>query len=523
MLFATSERDAAHWSHRMPFEEARVRLFNLIFDLLGGEDGGWSADSTRSFVGYAPVLEALAEYLHVENYKSLVNELDNTRSALAEAGGVSLWRFLLQVVRRILEREQSKIGGNVRGALQQVAGAAGWSRWDDLYRPEEQCARVLARRVLNAKMPQLPDGLPTELRGPYEAALEGSVLQHPFVGDNDQGFANVVFQEYLYAWGLTSGSHQQQAQVRQLLSAEYLPSPLLARFILTLAGAGAQPTVDSEDFGILYESLRSQGRTQSDVFLALTSDENADTIGHVSNARESAPEVTFRLRKSGPRARVMFLRRLSNAGVAINGDVDLGMDRTAFLLGPDVDLECETLRVPAASVRVQTLRDEHQPDAADVVLVAAAHEASGALPQLTVQGSGIFGVRWPHLAYPWIAYQLHPGEISSSEGDEWEIMEAARALNRILRWFRSRGYGGLTRHSDLIERFAVGNDPLAQDLRDFMFDRGVLERGALYSLNADRMGDFGINWADIRNRNVSPNLRAFLTDFVQHRSQRPSN
>ncbi len=158
-----------------PFVRARDELLEGIKGAVA-DDGG-DGRLTRSVTGYAPVLEAVSEYLLEEenrrNYHRLLQAL------LREARE---WELLLQVSEVLLDRERQKVARQCRDRLAPLA--AGWAEWDSLYSPEEQFQRLLASRF---KMPQpsLPPGLPVPLRQQYEEVVQAALFDHPFHGSVD--------------------------------------------------------------------------------------------------------------------------------------------------------------------------------------------------------------------------------------------------------------------------------------------------------------------------------------------------
>ncbi|MEX2465159.1 MAG: hypothetical protein WD428_04695, partial [Gaiellaceae bacterium] len=219
----------------------------------------------------------------------------------------------------------------------------------------------------------------------------------------------------------------------------------------------------------------------------------------------------FRLLPQGKT--IAFLRRLARASVDVEASIALGTEGSTFFLGPDVDLRCERLSLPASSYRVASSGTNGDGDG---ILMTAAHmDAGGAPAQVTHYGGGPLEVDWPDLAYPWIAYRMTA--TAAADADEENLIEAGRYLSRILSYFRSRGYGDLGRHSEVIDNFAVGQSEVAARLRDYMIETGLIRPGALYILDLKRMDELGINWADIRRRQLTTPIRTFLTEFLQAR------
>ncbi len=244
-------------AHSSRFAEARDRFFALVYSLLEAPpEQPWNQQKVRSFLGYAPVLEAVADYLSVPNYQALINELEEVaaRTDLGPSG--MQWRFLGEIIAALLNREREKIVRAVRGGLEPEALRHNWTDWGSLFGNDEQCARVLAR-VLKAPLRVPMTGMPQPLLSRYEQALTPNLGEHVFLGEQG-GFTNVVFAEYVYAWALTRGVRPLRLSLRPHLL-EHRPSPILGRFVVALGReTDGSVIIDGEDVGLIYESFLSQ-------------------------------------------------------------------------------------------------------------------------------------------------------------------------------------------------------------------------------------------------------------------------
>src|SRR5438309_140092 len=80
------------------------------------------------FVGYAPVLAAMASFVDVPNEQAATNEIKARRVS------ENLWIFLAGLVKTVLKREQKKTVSGLKATLAPTAETLGWSDWDVLYR-----------------------------------------------------------------------------------------------------------------------------------------------------------------------------------------------------------------------------------------------------------------------------------------------------------------------------------------------------------------------------------------------------
>lgn len=387
-------RQPIHRQEGIPFAEARDSLFGLIYQLFGtSEASAWDDVRVKDFLGYAPVLEAFADYLDVSNYMALVAEL---REGAPNFGDP--WQFLTEILHRLLKREQSKVQVAVRPRLENAAASTGWSEWEKLYGPSEQRSRVLAHS-LALPVDGLPLPLPPSLATIYEDAVKTVLPQHPYL--SGKRFANVVFKEFTYAWGLTSASESLASGLREAIrnrEEPFLPSQLFGRFVASLASDDSTPVLDGQDFGVFYESLLSRS---DKVQLNLTeTDEGLQASVTLDDQDER--EINCQLLDTG--SGVHFWRRLSNADIDVQVTVRLGLPVQRFLLGPGVDVSCSQCVVACGDLEVDVSEN--------VILRAGAYMPSSPNLSLKVrnENQGILGVAWPGVAHPWATYRVVEGE-----------------------------------------------------------------------------------------------------------------
>jgi hypothetical protein len=481
-----------HRQQAKPYSDARNALFELIYGLFGpaGNDA-WTDQRVRDFLGYAPVLEALTDYLDVSNYMHFIQELGETPREASDP-----WQFLNHVLSRLLTREQKKIGDAVKGKLETLAAKAGWGDWDSLYRPDEQLNRVLSHTL--RLTPKVALNLPPTLEPSYQQALETSLPNHPFL--SGKKFANVVFKEYAYAWGLTRASSQLAESLRDAMrhrEEPFLPSQLFSRFVLKPAD-GERQVLDGQDFGAVYESLQSRSQR---VVLSMT--QVGDTL-HASATLEPETEAPLDIDVLDSGTGVHFWRRLSNADIDIDGQVRLGLAEQRLALGPGVYVYCGQIVIAADDVEV---------DATDgVMMTAQSYMASAPNVRLRVRndGKGKLAVVWPDVAHPWAAYR------SAGRVDPLRLGETVRGdtLRKLILMFRRQR----TRREDTLlgTRWSPEQIFERDRLIELALKQGVLERPdaprPLFRLNTDY--DSLVRLVDGDAVAVAAPARKFVTDYL---------
>lgn len=490
--------------------ERNLAEFERARDLLLGrlEQAVPAGVDPRSLAGYAPVLELLSELLDV------ANPWAESQRIVRESEKWKLPALVKQMAVGILEREHGKTIGKLAEELR----APGFD-WSEAYTPDEQCLRLLSSHTGLTLEDPPPREFPPQLRDPYEQKLKQWVGDHPFT-------SQPLFMEYGYAWLFSreeapaSLRMAVRAYLRQVHEGRqpYRPTPLLARFAMDF-GIGEdgrlELRVGREDFGFVYESvLAGASGTERPKLTLVSSDDRSDidgeiTLGVSADAPERGQRIRISLREEGES--LWLWRHLHSADIQVAHELRLGAPGVDFVLGPDVEVDCDTFRCMSSAIRVTAPRD-------DIAVTLSARTYEGDAVELLGRHEDRVGLRvdWAPLKYPWNPYtwpQANKIQIGP------EIQDAFLKLRRILVRFRAEGYDEIARHEDLIENTAVGGSGLARLLLDFCIERRLVRRDRpWYVLDRQTMDQLGINWGDIRERRISQSIASFLAEFLEERS-----
>lgn len=479
-----------HRKQREPFERARDLLWDSLETLVARSGPGEAG--VEAFLGYPPVLLAVASYLDEDNPHGLEQQMRAAFESEVEAR--SPWQFVLQIVSDVLAREHDKTIKAIRERLEPGIVDDDWQEWDSLYTSDEQCARLLRWTTGEAVDGEPPSALPQGLGDPYNEAMRNAIPQHAFTGTGRE-FANAVFRDFVVAAGLSSRDREQREAALALVHVgEELPSPLLGRFML-LAGAG----VLGEDVGIIYESLLAQSDAPDSLLLDIAEGSGGDSVFVSVSVRDGAPPLTFEAATLG--SPLQFPRRLRGAAISVSGLIRLGQPGRDLLIGPNVDITVGLLECPAGAVTVLT-----DPDG--VVIESDVFDGAPSPPRLVVRGAGGFITSWPDMTYPWVDYR---GDADRGSGDPDALDQRFRHVNHILRYFLRHGRGDLRAPVDLVRNVAVGASPEAQAVFERLIERGVIsESGGSFVVDTEAMASSGINYSDLRHRKLNPGLVELL-------------
>jgi hypothetical protein len=491
---AADGRQAIHRQQREPYSQARNELFALIYQLFSVEPiGAWQDPRVRNFLGYAPVLEALTGYLDVGNYMPLIKELRERTGVPGDP-----WQFLANIVDRILERETKKLVDAVRPQLASTASRVGWSAWETLYAKDEQLARILCYALKVQPSSAVRIELPQALAAPYDEALKTQLPQHPFLAG--RGFANIVFKEYCYAWGLIRGTSSLTKTLREIMGHRenpFLPSKVFGWFTIKLSASGAA-LLEGQDFGLVYESLSGQG----EAWLSINQrDELLRAEIHLAGP-DGGDDLTLDLIDTG--SGIQLWRSVRDAEVDIACALRLGLPEQRFALGPSVDIHCGELIVVSDTIDV---------DATDGVTMGA-ESYSTVVPDLKVrlrnQERGNLAVNWPGVAHPWAPFRADAvrGDARLVDSVQGHVL---RKFILMFRRQRRRLRSTLTSSRWSQEEMKERDKLLELALRKGVLQDVVGPRQDTVELTSEY---FSLDALVVGKGELSPKARAFVSEFL---------
>ena len=454
-----------HRDHRKPFEDCRSMLFDRVFRVLGLEEPDWTESEAREFIGYAPVLGAIAKYLNHENYGALLQEMADGRSR----NGGEIWTFLIELLEGILEREQGKLHSNLPPEIKQEIDESGDA--GHFYDGREQAGRLLAR-AMGTSSPRLEQ--PLKGLDEYEASVSQLLQEHPFLGNGPSGFANVVFRDYLIALALVQLVGQDKLDALTFgLNAETRPSPVLARLAFSMASeTEGVPHFDSPEFPLLYESIRSEDDGSGSVRISIEED-SGEVIAQALS--DSGADMRFAIRL-GDGEEVLVHRRLSHANIVLKTHAPaLGNGGYDFTIGPNVAANVSALTVGCTLLRVETRNGD------DGGVFLAAHELEPALGprEIQLKGPGRLEIATPETPpHPWAPYGVSLPPLPPT--DE-ALNHALNELRDLVTRFKSEGYEGLGTFAKPLDA-AAAKGRASQSLLEFSLAKGLISKrgGALF-------------------------------------------
>lgn len=482
-------RDAAYpalataLAHHRPVYETAIRSVVKRLRAVSAQDG-------NQFVGYAPVLDAIANVIASQGNPAKIGD---------EMQRILEGQILDRLTSEILSREATKLIDQIRNTTPNIPT-------DNLYGMEEQLER-LASKLFKVGPPPIPSGLPQQAVAPYEDAVARFIPQHPFLNGPGTAPSGAVFGASIVAHALQSNRPDLvRAAEHYARHGHHAPNPFLFDFYRNVAGTNT--TLPIEHIGLLYESISAKAEPGDLSRLSIESyqgDEFAQVEMSVVSTSGSGPRADFQTTSHGT---LRLGRKL--AGISVDAemmDVELGDGGQLELISP-VSISARTLILTCNEIVAKA--DSISQDIDNAVLLEAADLLSeSGLPPPTVRPGVRLHVTWPDAnAYPWTSFALETKkEVNPATSD------ALRALRRLVMSFRSHSKGRLARFKGKIEHSRMMKGTTGEALLNKLLDDKILSlEGQMYFLEPNILGKkVGASFLDVKLKNYSKQT----IDYVQ--------
>ena len=457
----------------------------------------------RTFLGYSPVLIAIAKYVadpsnpDVKNTKKLISSIKK-----GEKYDITL---LSKISQYILDREQKKLSN---------------LEFDDstlckrLYAPKEQLARLI-KKIYGTKLALSLPPMSLKDRETYNNALVDWVSAHPFLDGTGKSPSSAVFGGLIAAEALFSKESSENALSMEL-NRGIKVNPFLAEFYLLRSQE--MPIVPAAHVGLLYSSLRARLSLGQMASLHIDGEIDEDSPKQSAEVEITRYNQDYEERKSiifqcehngifrfGPRIQDVsivcpqseFIVDYGSEGVLV-APVSIDVRKMTFKL--------RTLITELPKTKKSTIKKE-QFGEGNVTLISTEVEANDIKSPPTCRSGVQLAISWPgSTEYPWSEFSFIPSSLPDQRMDE-----ALRRLFQILPLFRSHKKGSLAKYRDAIEHRRRSRGA-GRHVIDALRSEGVLSMDEMmYYLDSDKLEKIvGLTYHHICTKRTTPATINFL-------------
>lgn len=466
-----------------PISECIDAQFYRINQLLN-----YDKELTRSFIGYAPVLEALSVYLLEEsNTQLLLQQIENAHDCTG---------IFSKIMKRILNREQEKVINGFKTRCEKEY--PDFTEWATVYSEEEQIKLLADYLIFEAiDTNSVGASLPRELKNEYITIIETFIRDHPFIhnfakdGETNQlDFTGPAFRDYALSRLMTMSNCDIYAKEYFSIhkSAARFPSQLFFDFYLFFSNG----KTDAQHFQYLYDAFKSK---ETATMMSMVSIEQIDeeVICNFScrKVKDRANSECYELSMPTDYS-ALQIKQLSNAYIDIQGDILFGEK------GKEVHICNSTIKCRKILLGAPVILLEAYSSGETLLACTDGIDASinpSAKFEIRTDNNNSLKISVPNI-FDWYKLRSYIYELDDTKNVD--IIKFENAAKTILKHFRKHGKDAPGRHREFIQNIIIGGSDLKKSVFDFFVDKKIIYTDdkdlSQYKLSNSALENFGVNW-----------------------------
>lgn len=478
------------------------KYFNIIKTNITSKD-------SKSFLGYAPVLEAISRHIKTCNNKiKMINTLSSQTNCVD---------IIIKIMDDLLTREQEeKVVVAFKNKSQEKHPE--FNRWNELYSKEEQLVRLINyivfkdTKYINYKI----DFLPPQLVDEYQELLDTFLPQHPFVR-NDLGIANSsekmigftgpAFRDYTLAMIILNKVHCELVNMYfdESKSDFCFPSQIFFDCYINKT----RGVVYSEHLSHIYDSYRAKTTVMESPFLQCSEvDKGYDDIseGIVVLGMASA-EKSF-LREDTEldlifNSDALVFDNLSNISLDVPGyKVQIGRNGKDSSIY-NSSIVCRQILWNSENISIESYAPEG-------CLIVSNETTLGEKLTFEIVSDNELKVMIPNISS---YYRLIPYKYSLNDASDSDITKFIHSMRCIMMEFRTHKKDTLAKDAERIDNVTIGNNVYKMGVLKYLKDREIIyKEHHLYKVDTKMMQEVGISYAALSRMRIDQ-LSNVFNDF----------
>lgn len=464
--------------------------FNIINRLLG------STEVAKSFLGYAPVLEALAQSFDEER---------NTVKLLEKIKGndITTTRIIYSILNYLLEREHEKVCDGLKEKWGKEYPE--FNNWDIIYSIEEQMVRIVEYIIWEEVEEDSffsIEKLPVELLCDYIETLKVFLPQHPFlqnlVNNGCVEFTGPAFRDYNLAFVLSEKEYKDLAleyfSDKSLTS--HFPSQLLFDFYIFFSNAEMTGNI----FPLLYDSYKAKEtatKIASINIFSIGSEKYAEFRLNDLSCSKKVEEAELYIKDD----EALYISRLANGNIDIDGNVYIGDSKN-------------TSRIYNSVIMVQQLYlntncmyiEAKKPGNCLIVSEKDIVNRNTEMPKFEILSDtpDLVKISIPNINN---YYKLRPYKYDFEAVDGDDYLKFSRFVRKIMNCLRKHKKDVPAKDKEFIDNEIISKNKFKQKAMKFLIDSGIIfvdsKESYLYKLDIDCLAKYGLGWINFtQNDNI---------------------
>lgn len=460
-------------------------------------------DDAKSFIGYAPVLDALA--FSYDDDKNTLSLLKTTKS------GENNFGLMNNILRKLLIREHEKF---LKALNIKVSTINYDSIQNNLYAEHEQIARLFEMIVLSeaTTFVDIYEKFPIEYYEEYLDVVNIQLPQHPFIQgkdiDNDfhYDFTGAAFKDFVLAYILADENLYDFVDDYISIHPKYCPSQMLIEFYSRFS----ENKVRGKHIPLMYNSFKSLAQMGDKVSVYINGDAT-DCSVEFNLIRENKIISLIELKLLDFEEGI-FLNQLSNCYIDVDGKVYIGNSSSEARIS-NSDINCNEIIWRSNNISIEA----YSPGSCLINTTNMSY-TTNAIPHFEIKTDENKNLKVcsPSLNsyFRLLAYKKEDTDDSSED----EFVPFANLIRRIFSCLRSHSKDTPARKMDFIDNRIINLNPTKKKIMDFLLSNRILftdEQDWLYKLDTTKISDYKIKWNDVREGDFE-SLRLLYNIYVDN-------
>ena len=443
----------------------------------------------KGFLGYAPVLEAVAAHItEISNTAKILSDLHDDTDEISLIG---------RIMDNLLEREQEKFVSAFQEKLKEDASRI--QDWSKIYSKSEQLIRVLNYILLGEITfdDYIMDDFPTYYTDEYTETVSRFLPQHPFIrnifteesSNSDIDYAGPAFRDYSLAHIILNKEQEASAELyyQRESSSAHFPSQLFWNHYIELSGNH----INSNHLSYLYEAFKAKTTIGYQAFL----DVSQSAIG--TTARFLIAQGTETIELTDLDVIVIdnsfLFDTVNNTSINVEGTVCVGQSEISSIT--DSSIICKELLIKSKKISINAFSPN------TTIIYSECPVKTQFNPTIVMTNNdGNIQVDIPNI-YEFPKLSRYKRVFESENADD--IFSFIYSLRKIFSCFRTHKKDMPARDAEKIDFVIIGDNTSRKAVFSFLCDKGIVFRSAhLYKVNLTEMSKMGISWGALMATNT---------------------
>lgn len=462
--------------------ECIEQQFNVIKKLLG------QSEETKTFLGYAPVLEALAKAYDERNTIRLLGQL--------KKDDVSSTQIVYSILEYLLDREHDKVCSALKEKWQ--GKYPEFEEWDKIYSKKEQIIRIIEYILLdNVEKESMYDDfeIPNELYVEYYEAIKRFLPQHPFLqnlmGKENVSFTGPAFRDYIVASLLADEKYEYLAQDYFSMKNQniHVSSQLLIDFYYYISKENAH--IQGKIFNVLYDSFKAKETAIKHALVnVIQNEEDIDVLFELRDITKGTITDKMGFFLCGD---YISISKLSDALLDVEKQIVIGDNNSvriynSVIIADEIVFNSNNIEIEAK-----------EPGRCLIVSKKDVINRRGEVLHFEIRcdKSELIKIDVPNIEN---YYMLRKFKYKYEESDASDYLKFNLFVKKIMNCMRKHRKDTPAKDREFIDNEIINKSMFKRDVMDFLIDIGVIyidsKEPHLYKLDVAVLAQHGLNWMD---------------------------